>query len=1135
MFGTRQIHGLRAIALAWFAFFAFSQVCLAEHVLRTFRSVKGDAIEARLVGEADGKIVLEGKDKKRLSIFYTDLSRPDQSYCVAALGRRISNHREIGVDKGGRLYAYSYPSLGVGAGIGSAAIGAGVGTAGIGAGIGQAVFDGSSGPALGGTGTYAPPTGTAPSGPDQDDDGIPDALERIFRTNPTKSDTDRDGFTDAAEVKGLSNPSDPRSIPGRAAPSGEADVDGDGLPASMERAFGTSPLKADSDADGFSDAQELSSLTNPNDPQSNPGAHGAVNPALPAHLRSSDGVGGLVHGTGAGGVAGLSVGMVEQPPSLGNGCEYCDDKGCARCANKHPPGCGCGHHGALSSSSTERRSRNDLPAGGNPYVLMHVDGGDSMLGISKALKEMRDTIMKKALLPYYLNDERLYDKRVQVVDGKGERTLQFFTDATKKDNVLAFVFQDEAQPDYHLPNFNKRPEEKYLEDLNALTRGLSGYGGLYRGVMFQVDRGKTYAKSFVEFVECAWRGEGYLAEANLKKYYWEENRRHIKNHDGVVFSDAYHVKDDADPQYYMDLILEASRKVGVDLQQHVLGSEDRNGHGGHGYNVRGSSIGGVGGPDRVGLGGRGGLARGDRDSIGGDDDVRVDVDLGALDRALEEELVVIADDDSLVVAERYDVDAVADRDFRGLDLDRRRAGAGVGFDTGAGDFSVPAVGSLPTDLRPSDGTGTFSAIKEDAPSVERAVDSNRIAVGGSRAKLGNVGRGELADDLGGANEGTREDQLILDDLANDGFVTTLRVDKFSLDRKSREESADPAKPNRSSKGHPPPGKRRSMELAEQALANVAFNTPKKVPFGEPSYIQFVLDPRLDKKEIVKRIKEKGPVATARIKITREMEVTLTGAEFEVTPIMAEKQMIALDDTTEWKWSILPRKPGKHRVHLVVNAIIRVDGVEMKRSKSFDRYIEIEVTGFQQTVIFMQDNWPWLALGFVPLVFLGPVRSSKFWRNRKAGKAMAMVKHDENREIDVFVSYSSKDRAVVLPLVESLQGYGYNVWVDHGGLHGASEWSEQIVSAIEDTTAFLLISSTHSFDSHNVVKETSLASERRKQVIPVFIEDAEVPQSLQYQLAGLQRVNYSEHDHNDGIRRIVDALNKLGVTGSEQAD
>ena len=66
--------------------------------------------------------------------------------------------------------------------------------------------------------------------------------------------------------------------------------------------------------------------------------------------------------------------------------------------------------------------------------------------------------------------------------------------------MLALVFQDEAQPAYHLPNFNRKPEDHYIDDLKVLQKELNGYGGLYRGIMFQVDRGKTFAKSFKEFV-----------------------------------------------------------------------------------------------------------------------------------------------------------------------------------------------------------------------------------------------------------------------------------------------------------------------------------------------------------------------------------------------------------------------------------------------------------------------------------------------------------------------------------------------------------------------------------------------------------------------------------------------------------
>jgi hypothetical protein len=125
-----------------------------------------------------------------------------------------------------------------------------------------------------------------------------------------------------------------------------------------------------------------------------------------------------------------------------------------------------------------------------------------------------------------------------------------------------------------LPTFNKKPQDHYAKDLRELKAGLNLYGGLYRGVMFQVDRGKTFAKSFKEFVECAWQGTGYLKNSNLKKYYWEENKRNIEHKEGIVFSDEYHTKDSGGSQYYLDLIMSASQKVGLDLRAKGAGLTD---------------------------------------------------------------------------------------------------------------------------------------------------------------------------------------------------------------------------------------------------------------------------------------------------------------------------------------------------------------------------------------------------------------------------------------------------------------------------------------------------------------------------------------------------------------------------------
>jgi hypothetical protein len=473
-----------------------------------------------------------------------------------------------GVGKGSEIYAYNFPSQGVGAGVGNPAVGAAAGFAGLGAGIGQAVLDGQAVPALGGIGTYAPAAPSKPAGPDSDSDGIPDAMEASFKTNPGSNDTDKDGVADADEIKGMSNPLDPKSKPGTPAPGG--DSDSDGVPESLESLYGLNPENSDTDGDGFSDGEELAAMTNPKNPESNPGEAGG--PALAVAPGVAGGVAGLVSGAGAGSAAGLVSGRVSHPLGLGVKCEGCGDKGCGECAVG-----GHGGHGGHGGDDDHKEWNYDhLPKDGNLYIMMHVDGSGSILNTRKALEEMKKTLLKDALLPYYKNDEGLYNKRVLVVDGEGERTLKFFAQAAKKENVLALVFQDEAQPDYHLPNFNKKPEDNYMDDLKKLRGNLNGYGGLYRGIMFQVDRGKTFAKSFKEFVQNAWQGEGYLngAGESLKPYYWRENTNHIRNRNGIVFSDEYHVDSEGDPAYYMNLIMNASRKVGLDIGRYGGGEED---------------------------------------------------------------------------------------------------------------------------------------------------------------------------------------------------------------------------------------------------------------------------------------------------------------------------------------------------------------------------------------------------------------------------------------------------------------------------------------------------------------------------------------------------------------------------------
>ena len=124
---------------------------------------------------------------------------------------------------------------------------------------------------------------------------------------------------------------------------------------------------------------------------------------------------------------------------------------------------------------------------------------------------------------------------------------------------------------------------------------------------------------------------------------------------------------------------------------------------------------------------------------------------------------------------------------------------------------------------------------------------------------------------------------------------------------------------------------------------------------------------------------------------------------------------------------------------------------------------------------------------------------------------------------------------ILDMVERLSGAGVSVWIDQMGIEGATMWSQEIVEAIDGCRVLVLAISPNSSESENVVKEVALASERRKKILPVCLEMSGIPKSMEYQLAGIQRVEYFAGEEEMGLQAMIRALTKLRVTVSDEAN
>ena len=131
--------------------------------------------------------------------------------------------------------------------------------------------------------------------------------------------------------------------------------------------------------------------------------------------------------------------------------------------------------------------------------------------------------------------------------------------------------------------------------------------------------------------------------------------------------------------------------------------------------------------------------------------------------------------------------------------------------------------------------------------------------------------------------------------------------------------------------------------------------------------------------------------------------------------------------------------------------------------------------------------------------------------------------------EVFVSYSSQDHAEVSKIIERLRKAGVSVWMDEGGIDAATLWSEAIVEAINDCKVLVIMVSRHSTDSANVVKEVMLASESSKTILPVYLEPADIPTRLKYQLTGIQHSEAYSLAPDELLDELLRGLAKNGVT------
>jgi hypothetical protein len=213
------------------------------------------------------------------------------------------------------------------------------------------------------------------------------------------------------------------------------------------------------------------------------------------------------------------------------------------------------------------------------------------------------------------------------------------------------------------------------------------------------------------------------------------------------------------------------------------------------------------------------------------------------------------------------------------------------------------------------------------------------------------------------------------DVADEGGDTTIEASTPQPNGNPAENIAIPShtlipRPERpadaadSSRPIPSDEEQLEQSLAKLKKGNLAYSTPDKMKSGHTAHVTA----RIGSENVSLQTLESGlpadggaTTATAATPVSTRMKVTLKSADFDITPLSSEEQIVAGGIPTQWEWDITPKHSGKLRLHLA--ATVELNNLS-RDFTSVDREVTVQVDPVGLAEAFTEKNSIWIlgALG-----------------------------------------------------------------------------------------------------------------------------------------------------------------------------
>lgn len=130
---------------------------------------------------------------------------------------------------------------------------------------------------------------------------------------------------------------------------------------------------------------------------------------------------------------------------------------------------------------------------------------------------------------------------------------------------------------------------------------------------------------------------------------------------------------------------------------------------------------------------------------------------------------------------------------------------------------------------------------------------------------------------------------------------------------------------------------------------------------------------------------------------------------------------------------------------------------------------------------------------------------------------------------IFVSYAHADSNRVYPEIKRLHDQGYNIWYDEGIAPG-NEWLSDILEHLKACSLYIIFVTENSINSINVKKEFKYAINKKKKILPIYLEDFDeikMDDEWEYELHNIQGILKTTLDEEEYVYKYTSALNQFG--------